>query len=145
MPRSDDHDAHATATHLRVAVGRLIRRLREEALLGDLTLPQVSVLGRLERDGPATLSALARAEGVRSQSLGETVAALRAADLVTGTPDPDDGRQTVLSITCKARDLFALSRASREDWLYRAMQAKLSPDEQATLAAAADLMQRLLD
>ncbi len=145
MPASDDHDAHATATQVRIAVGRLIRRLREEAMLGDLTWPQVTALGRLEREGPATLSALARAEGVRSQSLGETVAGLKAAGLVTGAPDPDDGRQTVLSITREARELFAASRASREDWLYRAMQSKLSPAEQATLAAAADLMQRLLD
>lgn len=145
MPSTDDQDAHAIATQVRVAVGRLIRRLREEALLGDLTWPQVSVLGRLERDGPATLSALARAEGVRSQSLGETVVALKAAGLVTGAPDPDDGRQTVLSMTDAARDLFAASRASREDWLFRAMQARLSPAEQVRLAEAAALMQRLLE
>ncbi|MEI9905747.1 MAG: MarR family transcriptional regulator [Asticcacaulis sp.] len=140
----DDSD-HATATQLRVAIGRLIRRLREEAMLGDLTWPQVSALGRLEREGPATLSALARAEGVRSQSLGETVAALKAAGLVTGTPDPEDGRQTVLSVTDTARDLFAASRAKREDWLFRAMQARLTPAERDSLAQAATLMHRLLD
>lgn len=145
MPNFDEAAAHTTATDLRVVIGKLIRRLREEAMLGDLTWPQVSALGRLERDGPATLSALARAEGMRTQSLGETVAALKAAGLVTGTPDPDDGRQTVLSITGAARKLFAASRASREDWLFRAMQAKLTPAEQQHLHDAASLMQRLLD
>lgn len=91
--------ALALAGELRVVVGRLKRRLREQAHFGDLSWTQVRVLSRLEREGPATVTALARAEGMRPQSMGETVAALKAAGFVSGAPDPSDGRQTVLSLT----------------------------------------------
>ena len=39
-------------------------------------------------EGPATVTSLARAEGVRPQSMGATVAALQEAGLVGGAPDP---------------------------------------------------------
>ena len=55
---SSDADASALAEELRIVFGALIRRLREQADVGDLTFAQKSVLLRLERDGPATGSAL---------------------------------------------------------------------------------------
>jgi len=145
MSDLNSESAHALAGELRVTIGRLSRRLREHAGLGELSWPQMTVLGRLERDGPATLTALAKAEGVRSQSLGETIAGLKAAGLVTGAPDPNDGRQTVLSVTDACREMIRVSRASREDWLYGALQSKLTPAEQDHLAAAIDLLKRLAD
>ena len=68
--------ASVLAGELRVVVGKLIRRLREQVSPGDFTWSQLSVLKRLERDGPATVTTLARAEGVRPQSMGATVAVL---------------------------------------------------------------------
>ena len=140
-----DEAAHKLATDLRILSGKLIRRLRDESRIGDLTWPQASLLGRLERDGPATLTTLARAEGMRTQSLGETVAALRAQGLIDGTPDPDDGRQTLLTVTDMCRDLIRANRAAREDWLFRSLQAHFTSDEQDQLAAAVALLQRLTD
>ena len=95
--------AHAVAGELRVVLGKLKRRLREEASLGEFTLSQMSALSRLEREGPATVTTLARAEGVRPQSMGATVSVLEAAGFVTGSPDPADGRQTILSLTDTCR------------------------------------------
>ena len=135
----------ALAGELRVAVGRLIRRLREEAPPGGLTWSQLAVIGRLDREGPATITTLARAEGVRPQSIGATVADLEAAGLVRGAADPADGRRTVLSLTAACRKLIKAKRAAREDWLSRAIQAKLSVPEQARLARAVDLFNRLAD
>jgi DNA-binding MarR family transcriptional regulator len=137
--------AHAVAEELRVLVGKLKRRLREEVGAGDFTEPQTSVLLRLERDGPATVTTLARAEGMRPQSMGATVATLVSAGLVSGSPDPTDGRQTVLSLTAAARRTFKAIRAAREDWLFRAIRAKLSLREQKTLAAGVGLLKRLVD
>ena len=97
--------ASALAEDLRSLIGKLKRRLREQANAGDLTPSQVSVLLRLEKDGPATVSNLARAEGMRPQSMGATIAALEAAGLVSGAPDPEDGRQTILSLTQACREL----------------------------------------
>jgi DNA-binding MarR family transcriptional regulator len=137
--------ALAVAGELRVLVGKLKRRLREEAHLGDFTWSQVEVLGRLEREGPATVTNLARAEGVRPQSMGETLSTLKAAGLVSGAPDPTDGRQTVLSLTATCREMIKASRAAREDWLFRAIRTKLAAAEQAELASAVALLKRLVD
>lgn len=138
-------DDSALASEVRVTIGKLMRRLREQASPGELTWPQMSVLGRLDRDGPATVSALARAEGVRPQSLGATVSVLEAAGLVAGSADPNDGRQTVLSLTPACRKLLKDNRAAREDWLLRAMRAQLTPAERSDLSSLLTLLKRLAD
>jgi DNA-binding MarR family transcriptional regulator len=136
--------APALAGELRVVIGKLSRRLREEAHPLDLTWSQASVLTRLERDGPATVTTLARAEGVRPQSMGATVSVLEAAGLVGGAPDPTDRRQTILSLTAACREAIEAGRAAREDWLFRAIRTKLAPAEQQDLAASLELLKRLV-
>jgi DNA-binding MarR family transcriptional regulator len=145
MDQSHPTRAAALAEQLRVVSGQLKRRLREQATIGDLTWSQILVLSRLERDGPATVSTLARAEGMRPQSMGANIAALEAAGFVTGTPDPDDGRQTILAITDACRDWLKAGRAARHDWLFRAIQTNLSPAEQEELGRALVLLKRLVD
>lgn len=131
------------AGELRVVLGQLVRRLREQASIGDLTRSQAAVLARLERDGPATMSTLARAEGIRPQSMGTIISVLEAAGLVSGAPDPADGRKTVLSLTDSAREQFATGRLAREDWLFRAIRTELSSAEQDQLASLVGLLVRL--
>jgi DNA-binding MarR family transcriptional regulator len=133
------------AGDLRIALARLMRRLREQGRAGDFTSSQRSVLLRLERDGPSTVSALARAESVRPQSMRATVAALEAAGAVSGSPDPADGRQTLMRLTDPFRARLQASRAAREDWLGRALDARLSAAERRELAAAVALLQRLAE
>ena len=136
---------HALAEDLRVVAAKLRRRLREESNVGDFTPSQMQVLARLEREGPATVTSLARAQGMRPQSMGETLAALKAAGFVSGAPDPNDGRQTVLSITPAFRRKIKASRAAREDWLLRTIQSRFSAAEQKQLAIGVDLLKRLID
>jgi len=135
----------ALAGELRISLGKLNRRLREQAHAGDFTSAQKSVLLRLDRDGPATVSALARAESVRPQSMRITVAGLEAIKAVSGKPDPTDGRQTLIDLTPGFRRTVKVSRAAKDDWLTRALQAQLSSQEQKELAAAVKLLQRLAD
>lgn len=137
--------APAMAGELRVLISKLRRRLREEAHLGDFTSSQLSVLARLEREGPATVTTLARAEGVRPQSMGATVSVLEAAGLVSGASDPTDGRQTILSLTAAAREEIKANRAAREDWLFRAIRTNLTSAEQEELATGIELLKRLVD
>lgn len=138
-------DASALAVELHELMGRLRRRLREQSDAGDLPPSQMAVLRRLEREGPQTVTTLARAGGMRPQSMGATVAALQAAGHVSGTPDPEDGRQTLLSISAASRRWLREGRAARQDWLLRAIQAELSPQEQVLLGQALGLLQRLVD
>ncbi len=135
----------ALAQNLRGFVGKLKRRLREQSNVGDLTPSQTSVLLRLEKDGPATTSGLARMEGMRPQSMGSVIATLESAGLVSGAPDPTDGRRTILSLTEACQAWIREGRAARQDWLSRTIQARLSPQEQERLMAALPLLQRLVD
>jgi DNA-binding MarR family transcriptional regulator len=137
--------AAALAQDLRALVGKLKRRLRDQAHIGDLTPSQVSVLLRLEKDGPATASGLARAEGMRPQSMAPLITALESAGLVSGAPDPADGRQTLLSLTDTCRKCVEEGRAARQDWLARALQDRLSPEELDEVAKAVKLLKRLVD
>jgi DNA-binding MarR family transcriptional regulator len=137
--------ALALAAELRAVAGRLIRRLRERADAGDLTTSQKSVLLHLEREGPATVTTLARAQDMRPQSMGAIVSTLEVAGLVEGSPDPADGRRTLLSLTAACRDMIAAGRAARQDWLFRAIQTNLDRDEQEQLARAVEFLKRLAD
>jgi DNA-binding MarR family transcriptional regulator len=139
------NDAAALAIELHDLVGRFKRRLREESSTADLPPSHMAVLRRLEREGPHTVTALARAGGMRSQSMGATVASLQAAGHVSGAPDPEDGRQTLLSITPSSRKWLRETRATRQDWLARAIQAELSPREQQELARGLALLQRIVE
>jgi DNA-binding MarR family transcriptional regulator len=137
--------ASALAAELRNVIGKLKRRFRVQGQMGDLTMSQVAVLSRLERDGPATVTSLAKAEGMRPQSMSANISALEAAGLVGGAPDPNDGRQTILSVTPAFIDWIKARRAAREDWLLRALQTHFTETEQDELARAAVLLKRLVD
>jgi DNA-binding MarR family transcriptional regulator len=137
--------AFGLAQDLRSFASKLKRRLRENSDIGELTPSQTAVLLRLESDGAVTTSNLARAEGIRPQSMGAIVSALEAAGLVKGAPDPGDGRQTLLSLTERCRTWLAQERAARQDWLSRTIDARLSSEEQAQLADAIPLLLRLIE
>jgi len=143
--RSETSLSATLAGDLRIALGKLKRRLQEQTHPNDFTNSQKSVLLCLDRDGPATVSALARAESVRPQSMRVTVAGLAAMGAVSGKPDPTDGRQTLIDLTPDFRKALNANRAAKDDWLLRALQTQLSLHEQAELAAAVKLLQRLAE
>ena len=150
IKRKAEPDATAAATtalvdELADLFGKLKRKLRAQAASGDLTPSQISVLVHLDRAGPTTVSALARLEGVRPQSMGATVASLDDLGLVKGSPDPSDGRQTILSLTARCESMIRSGRAARHEWLLRAINSKLTPQEQVQLKAALGLLSRIVD
>ena len=135
--------AKATARELRGLIGKLKRQLREKVGVEGLTLSQIAVLIHLDRHGSATVSELARAENVRPQSMGATVAGMQALALVEGTPDPGDGRRTLLSLTSLAHEKIRTIRTAREDWLFHAIRERFNAGEQDALARGVELLKRL--
>lgn len=135
----------ALAAEVRAILSKLKRKLREQAGQNDLRPSQVSALLRLEKDGPAAVSTLARAEGMRPQSMSSIITSLLEAGLVSGSPDPNDGRQTLISMSRKCQKLLKEGRAAKQDWLTTTIQKKLSPQEQEKLSVAIDLLARLVD
>lgn len=132
------------AAELHEVIGKLKRRLREQAGAGDMPQSQIAVLGQLERNGPATVTALARTLGMRPQSMGATIAALQAAGKVEGSPDPTDGRQTILSLTPSCKAWIRDGRAARHDWIQRTIEAELTSSEQEQIMTAVRLLNRLV-
>ncbi|MFB6819678.1 MarR family winged helix-turn-helix transcriptional regulator [Streptomyces sp. NPDC056347] len=136
-------DAEELAVRLSAVVGRLLRRLRATSSGGLLTPTQRAVLARLDREGPATTAALARAEYVRPQSMRLTLGALENQGLVGRSPDPDDGRKSVVSLTAAGAATLAEVRAAKHDWLAEALAAGLDGAERRTVAEAVELLDRL--
>ncbi|HEX3512064.1 MAG TPA: MarR family transcriptional regulator [Solirubrobacteraceae bacterium] len=130
------------ASDLRVVLGQLIRRLRAEH---RFPLSHGAVLGRLDREGTASIGDLAVAERVRSQSMTQTVADLEAEGLIVRRPDPGDGRRTLIELTARGRDALAADRRKRDGWLAGAIAAELTPADQRLLARALVLLQRLAE
>ncbi len=135
-------DIAPLAADLRVVVGQLIRRLRSEQNLFPLN--QASVLGRLDREGPCSVSDLAMAERVRPQSMAQTVGDLEADVLVTRSPDPDDRRRALVSLTAAGRARIEADRRAREGWLVKALE-QLPEADRDTIERAIEILGRLAD
>jgi DNA-binding MarR family transcriptional regulator len=141
---NEPDDEHA-ARDLRVALGRIVRRLRQAHEPGELTLSEVSVLSRLDRDGPATPGALATGERVRPQAMGATLAALEQRGLVARMADPDDRRRVSMSVTEAGRRLLLDRRSVSTLRMSRALAEGFSPEERSRLVEAIPLLERLAD
>ena len=137
--------ASTLAAEMRAVFRKLKLRLREHGGRDDLTPSQVSVLLRLEKDSSTTVSSLARMEGMRPQSMSAVVTPLQESGLVSGSPDPSDGRQTLMSLTPKCLKLLQDGRAARQDWLTTRISQKLSVQEQEKLQSALALLTRLVE
>ncbi len=136
--------ASTLAAEMRAVFRKLKLRLREHGGHNDLTPSQISVILRLE-NGPATVSSLARTEGMRPQSMSAVVTPLQELGLVRGAPDPSDGRQTLMSLTPKCLKFLREGRAARQDWLTTMISQKLSAQEQQKLQSALALLMRLVE
>jgi DNA-binding MarR family transcriptional regulator len=140
-----EQEAAEVAAALYLGVGLFKRRLRQVPAEGELSLPESSALRRLERGGPATVTALAKAEQISVQSMGATLHTLEARRLIDRRPDPADGRRSVMSVT--EAGLVALSdkRNARIAQLARVLAAEFTPAELGQLMAAVPLIERLAE
>ncbi len=126
------------------AVGLLVRRVRAVSAAHELSWSESAVMGRLDRDGPATTADLARAEAVRPQSMGATIAALEERSLVARKPHPTDGRQVNIVLTAKGAAVRESSKDAKLTWLAQAI-AGLDDKDRETLFAAGEIIKRLVE
>src|SRR3984957_1793709 len=90
------------ATRLRVAVTRLNRKLRQQALAG-LSPAQASALGAVNRLASPTLGELAAAEQVQPPTVTRLVTSLERAGLVARETAGADRRVVRVKITAEGR------------------------------------------
>ncbi|MDT8915486.1 MarR family transcriptional regulator [Amycolatopsis sp. PS_44_ISF1] len=135
----------ALARVVRDGVGRLNWRMRAESGAPSPGPMVLAVLSRLYRGGTHTPGELAEAERIHPQSLTRVLASLTSRELITRTPDPSDGRRSLIDITAAGKALLREYSVRREQWLATAMDRALSPTEQQLLRLAADLMARVAE
>jgi DNA-binding MarR family transcriptional regulator len=135
-------DTALVASQLRVVLGRLMRRLRAEH---RFPLSHGTVLGRLDREGPLSVSDLAVAERMRPQSMAQTVGELEADGQVARRPDPRDRRRALVELTDAGRRALSEDRERRVGWLASAIADDLTPEDQEILGRAVDVLRRLAE
>jgi DNA-binding MarR family transcriptional regulator len=135
-----------TATRLRIAIGRVSRRLRTTAAgsAAGLTPTKASVLLTVVRGGPMRLSELAAIESVNPTMLSRVIATLGEAGLVARTSDDDDRRTAWVQATPAGKLLAHRMRRERTDAVNAAL-AGLSPADQRLLEAALPALERLAE
>ncbi len=126
------------------AIGLLVRRVRAAAASQELSLTEAAVMARLAKDGPATTADLARAESMKPQSMGTTIAALEEMGIVERRPHPTDGRQMNIELTAKGAALRKSAGDAKRNWLAQAI-AQLDEQERETLFKAGEIINRLVE
>jgi DNA-binding MarR family transcriptional regulator len=131
------------ASDLRFSVARLTRRLRNERDPNNpLSVVSLSAMGILFREGECTIGELAAHERVQPPSMTRTVNCLVEDGYAVRRPHETDGRQVLVDLTDKGREILLADRRRRDAWLAQRLR-ELTPDERALLREAAPLIQRL--
>lgn len=133
-------DVDVIAEELRAAVGEFVRSARSDEQLSN---NQLSILGLLDREGPATIAALAAVCQIRHQSATKVVEQLRTSDLVIIGAHPSDGRAVQVAISRTGRVALGAERSRRSAWIAAAIRARLSEQEQQSVPALVDVLRRL--
>lgn len=133
-----------TAAKLRMAIVRTSRRLRQEAAAEEtgLTPTSTATLASIGRFGPLTPSELAQIERVKRPTMTRTLASLEAAGLVERTPDPADGRSSLVAVNAAGRERLRLLRGRKNAYLARRMRKLPAADVEA-LERAAEILDRM--
>jgi DNA-binding MarR family transcriptional regulator len=139
-------NSEVPAEDFAMALGLLVRRIRADAPpeLQEFSWTQKAVLSRLEKHGPATAADLARAEGVKPQSMGTALGLLEKKGLVERKAHPTDGRQINIKLTARGMTLRRNTKEAAHAWLSRAI-AELARQEQITLFKAGELFKRMAE
>ncbi|MEV5414058.1 MarR family transcriptional regulator [Thermopolyspora sp. NPDC052614] len=141
-PRTSLRGDARLASALRVSLARLNRRLRKQAAGHSLTATQVATLATVERHPGITPGELAEFEKVQPPSMTRVIAVLEDRGLVERTPHPTDRRQVSVKCTDAGAALLNEERLLKEAWLARQLK-ELTPEERATLRAAAPILEKL--
>ncbi|MBT9383103.1 MarR family transcriptional regulator [Pseudooceanicola sp. CBS1P-1] len=130
-------DQAANAYRLEEQVGFLLRRASQRHLaifaqmMPEITSTQFAALAKLCELGPTSQNALGRATGMDAATIKGVADRLRARDLITATPDPQDRRRHYLIPTEAGLALYA-RRAETGVAISDETLAPLSAREQAT-------------
>jgi DNA-binding MarR family transcriptional regulator len=145
MPtKATDIPLSERAAHLRTAIVRTARRLRQEAAAetSGLTPTSVAALATIERHGPLTPSEIAAIERVKRPTVTRTLGCLEREGLIDRAADPADGRSSLVSVNGAGRERLRRLRGRKNAYLARRMK-DLTDEEVETLERAAEILERM--
>jgi DNA-binding MarR family transcriptional regulator len=147
QPRAKEIDEERladAAAHLRMALVRTTRRLRQEAAAesSGLTPTSVAALATIERHGPLTPSEVAEIERVKRPSMTRTLGCLEREGLIERMPDPADGRSSLVSVNAAGRERLRRLRRRKNAYLARRLR-QLPTEDLATIERAAEILDRM--
>ena len=131
------------SSQLRLAVLRLSRRLRQQAV-GDITASQVSALASIAKHGELSLGTLASIERIAPPSMTRIAASLEAQGLVVRRSDEADRRVARMAISDSGRAVLDEIRNRRDAYLAVRIR-DLSEEDRDLLAKAVPLLERLAE
>jgi DNA-binding MarR family transcriptional regulator len=137
-------DLTDSAAQLRMALVRTTRRLRQEAAseAHGLTPTSTSALASIDVHGPLTPSELAAIERVKRPTMTRTLGCLEREGLIERTPDPADGRSSLIAINGDGHERLRRLRGRKNAYLARRMR-DLSAEDVETLERAAEILDRM--
>ena len=125
-------------------VGVMVRRIRRviagraRALHPELQSSSYLMLSWLDQYGPQRASAMADTFGIDKGAISRQVQHLVDLGLVDRSPDPDDGRATLISVSTDAASRMAAVNDERRRWL----DERLGDWADEDLASFVDLLGR---
>jgi len=133
------------ARDLRLAVGRVARRLRRIYLEGGegLSFLELAVLNRLRTSGPTSPGALAGDEGVTSAAVAATLTRLESQQLVSRSRAAEDGRRVVVLITEAGQRVLRRGEAASLGRIQEVLMGQFSAADRDRLAAAIPLLEKV--
>jgi DNA-binding MarR family transcriptional regulator len=142
---ADGRDVVA-AQDLRLAIGRVARRLRQLYATdrdSAANFIELGILVHLQREGPTSPGTLAAGEGVTSQAIAGVVRDLERRALVERTGGQTDRRRVAVAITDAGRELLMSREHAVVDALLRALADEYTLAERHQLESAIPLLNRL--
>lgn len=128
---------HALAEELRPALTKLYVMYFRVSKQSDLTGPQLSIMSRLEENGPMRISQIAREEGIRMPTASNALHQLEQRDLVERIRDEIDRRGVSVRLTPRGQeelDRVGEERATNLTEMFKT----LGDEERISLWRAAD-------
>jgi DNA-binding MarR family transcriptional regulator len=126
---------------------RLVGWLRRHTAIPGYSVTSRLTLVRLDNDGPARISDLARLEGVTQPAMTALVNRLEGEGLVRRSADPTDARAALVALTAAGREFVDARRAERARLLAGRVERLSDADRRAILDAlpALDRLSNLPD
>lgn len=129
------------ANEVRLACQLVSRAVRFDTR--DTLAPHLlAILGRL-RAGDATPGELAAAERVSAPSMSKSLDYLEEAGFISRTPDPDDGRRRIVTVTDTGLEELRRTAGARDEFMESRLAA-LTVEERNVLRRAASILREVV-